>query len=90
MGGEKYSPDENLSEEIMEIRLPIFLVYKLVAILSIFFYIQYAFLFIFSCKSVVLFLFQVYWVDVLVLFGFFIFLRLIGYFVLKFKIHMDR
>jgi hypothetical protein len=33
---------------------------------------------------------QIFWVDVLVLFGFFILLRLIGYFVLKFKLHMDR
>ena len=34
--------------------------------------------------------FKVYWVDILVLFGFFVFLRVMGYFVLKFKLHMDR
>jgi len=32
----------------------------------------------------------IYWVDVLVLFGFFVLLRLAGYFVLKFRLHMDR
>jgi len=31
-----------------------------------------------------------YWVDIVVLFGFFILLRFVGYFVLKFKLHMDR
>ena len=37
-----------------------------------------------------IFIFQIYWVDILVLIGFFIFLRIMGYFVLKFKLHMDK
>jgi len=32
----------------------------------------------------------IYWVDILVLCGFFVFLRVMGYFVLKFKLHLDR
>jgi len=32
----------------------------------------------------------VYWIDILVLFGFFVFLRVMGYFVLKLKLKMDR
>ena len=35
-------------------------------------------------------IFQVYWIDILVLFGFFVFLRVMGYFVLKLKLKMDR
>ena len=47
------------------------------------------FVFVFELIFVFVY-FQVYWIDILVLFGFFVFLRVMGYFVLKLKLKMDR